>query len=336
MSQSINIGINGLGRIGRSLLKTIYKETSLKVVHINDLNSIETIAYLLKYDSTYGTSDLDITYDKKNIIINDEKISFSKEATLKKIEWQKNKTDIVIDCTGKFLSKDTLSYYLDKGVKKVIVSSPCTNADNTIVIGFNEKSYNTKKDNIISASSCTANCLIPVLSILIKNYGIDCFTITNIHPYNIDQKLLDGGNDSDLRLGRSAIPSIIPTTTGIIKTVSDIMPELKNKITGYSLRVPTPNVSLIDIVLKIKKKNVTIDDVNELFKKEAEKNYILDYNDKELVSVDYKGSKFSAIFDAFFTKKVGKDILKIGIWHDNEKGYVYRLMELSKIVASHL
>ena len=335
----MKIGINGLGRIGRNLLKIIAKDKKFTICNVNDLSDNKTIAHLLKYDSTHGISDLNIQSTKDGISINNKNIPMSHESDPKKINWDKYGVQIVLECTGKFIDAKSASSHISKNMQKVIVSAPCKNADSTIIMGINNDDYNPKSHKIISGASCTTHCLAPIIKIFMDNYGIKSGSMTTVHSYTLDQNLLDYPNKKkDLRRIRAACLSIVPTSTGAIDAIADVFPKIKNKLSGFSVRVPVPNVSLIDLVLRINKKNATIKEINNLFKKHSKKKMqnILSYNDLELVSSDFNGSKFSSIFDASFTQIISDDIIKIVAWYDNEIGYSYRLKELLMFVAKNL
>ena len=247
----IKIGINGMGRIGRMILRSIFEgNKDIEIKHINNRTNSETCSTLLKYDSIHGKFKADISYDEKNLIVNKNKISFGQETDLNKINWGKSKVDIVFECTGKFNSKEKLLPHLKNGAKKVIVSAPCKNADKTVVFGVNEAQINNK-DRIISAASCTTNCLAPVAHVLHNNFKIEKGFMTTIHAFTSDQRILDNSH-KDIRRARSASQSIVPTSTGASKAIGEIIPSLKGKIDGIAMRVPTPNVSLIEFVFNVR------------------------------------------------------------------------------------
>ena len=329
----IKIGINGLGRIGRMIIRSIVetKNKNIEIKHINNKANSETSTLLLKYDSIHGKFDANINYNEKNIIINKKKITFSHETELSKINWKKYGVDIVLECTGKFNSKEKSIQHIKNGAKKVIVSAPCKNADKTIVYGVNHKSIN-KNDIIISAASCTTNCLVPVAFIINKEFKIEKGFMTTIHSYTTDQRLLDNSH-KDPRRARSAGQSIVPTSTGASKTLEEIIPELKGKIEGLAIRVPTPNVSLIDLVFYSKNK-LSVKKINDLFVKASNKELknILDTTNEKLVSVDFNHNSNSAIVDLSLTSVVGDNMGKISAWYDNEWGFASRVNDLVEYI----
>ena len=330
---SIKIGINGLGRIGRMVIRSIIenKNKKIEVKHINNKANSETSALLLKYDSIHGKFDANINYDEKNIIINKKKITFSRETELSKINWKKYDVDIVLECTGKFNSKEKSIQHIKNGAKKVIVSAPCKNADKTIVYGINHKLIN-KNDKIISAASCTTNCLVPVAFIINKEFKIEKGFMTTIHSYTTDQRLLDNSH-KDPRRARSAGQSIVPTSTGASKTLEEIIPELKGKIEGLAMRVPTPNVSLVDLVFYSQNK-LSVKKINDLFIKASNKELknILNTTNEKLVSVDFNHNSNSAIVDLSLTSVVGDNMGKVSAWYDNEWGFASRVNDLVEYI----
>ena len=328
----IKIGINGMGRIGRMIVRSIAesKNKNLEIKHINNRTSPEQCSKLIKYDSIHGKFDADIDFGKNYLSINKKRISFSQETDLDKIKWSKFGVDIVLECTGKFNSKEKLLPHLKNGAKKVIVSAPCKNADKTIVFGVNEKEINIK-DKIISAASCTTNCLAPVAYVLHKNFYIEKGFMTTIHAFTSDQRILDNSH-KDPRRARSASLSIVPTSTGASKTIGEIIPSLKGKLEGVAMRVPTPNVSLIEFVF-CTKKILDINSINFAFKKFSNKRKkILEITDEKLVSIDYNHNPASAIVDATLTKTIGKYMGKISAWYDNEWGFSNRMIDIIEFI----
>ena len=329
----IKIGINGLGRIGRMVIRSLIenKNNKIEIKHINSRSSSEVVSSLLKYDSIHGKFNCEIKYGDKYISLNGKKISFSQHSNLNDIRWNKFNVDYVLECTGKFNSKEKLNPHLKNGAKKVIVSAPCIKADKTIVYGVNHKSIK-KSDLIISAASCTTNCLAPVLYILNKEFKIEKGFMTTIHSYTTDQRLLDNSH-KDPRRARSAAQSMVPTSTGASKAIGKIIPELKGKLEGLAIRVPTPNVSLIDLVFNSKKK-LTIKKINESFiaasKKEL-KNVLFATNEK-LVSIDFNHNPNSSIIDLSLTNVVGDDMGKVTAWYDNEWGFASRMCDLVEYI----
>ena len=329
----IKVGINGMGRIGRMVIRSIVESNNKDIIikHINNRSNLETTCSLLKYDSIHGKFNADVKFDKKYLIINKNKISFSQESTLENIDWKKNGVDYVFECTGKFNSKEKLLNHIKNGAKKVIVSAPCKNADKTIVFGVNEITLK-KSDQIISAASCTTNCLAPVASILNNNFEIEKGFMTTIHAFTSDQRILDNSH-KDLRRARSASQSIVPTSTGASRAIGEIIPSLKGKLGGVAMRVPTPNVSLIELVF-CTKKEITEEKINSIFLKASKTNFkrIINITNEKLVSIDFNHSSFSAIVDSSLTCVIGKNMGKISAWYDNEWGFSNRMCDLAKYI----
>ena len=330
---AVKIGINGLGRIGRMIIRSIIenKNNSIEIKHVNNRTNSEISSQLLKYDSIHGKFNSKISYNEKNLIINKKKISFSQEIELSEINWKKYDVDIVLECTGKNNSKEKSLQHIKNGAKKVIVSAPCKNADKTIVFGVNHKKIN-KNDLIISAASCTTNCLAPVAYVLNKEFEIQNGFMTTIHSYTTDQRLLDNSH-KDLRRARSAGQSIVPTSTGASKAIGEIIPELKGKLEGLAMRVPTPNVSLVDLVFNSKEK-LTLKKINESFKKASDKELknIIETTEEKLVSIDFNHNPNSAIVDLSLTSVIGDRMGKVSAWYDNEWGFASRMCDLAKYI----
>ncbi len=330
---TIKVGINGLGRIGRMVIRSIVenKNNNIEIKHINNRTELKNIIQLLKYDSIHGKFDAKVISNDKNLIINNKKIYYSRETEINKINWKKSGVDIVLECTGKNNSKEKSFQHIKNGAKKVIVSAPCKNADKTIVYGVNQKIIN-KKDLVISAASCTTNCLAPIAKVLNDEFKIEKGFMTTIHSYTTDQRLLDNSH-KDPRRGRSAAQSIVPTSTGASKTLGEIIPKLKGKIEGLAMRVPTPNVSLIDLVFNSKKK-LSINKINDSFKKASKKSLknILFTTDEKLVSIDFNHNPNSAIVDLSLTNVVGENMGKVSAWYDNEWGFASRMCDLAKYI----
>ncbi len=328
---TLKVGINGLGRIGRMVIRTIFENNLKDVIikHINNRSNSQISSNLLKYDSIHGKFNQDIKFGDKFIKIGKQTISFSQETNIEDINWSKHDVDYVLECTGKFNSKDKLYTHLKNGAKKVIVSAPCKNADKTVVFGVNEKSI-INKDKIISAASCTTNCLAPVLDILNKNFIIEKGFMTTIHAFTTDQRILDNSH-KDLRRARSASQSIVPTSTGASKAIGEIIPSLKGKLEGVAMRVPTPNVSLIELVF-CTKKNISINTINNSFEKASKSNLkgVLGITKEKLVSVDFNHNSHSAIVDASLTTTIGKNMGKISAWYDNEWGFSNRMCNIAQ------
>ncbi len=328
---TIKVGINGMGRIGRMVLRSIIENQNkkIKIQHINNRSNAETTINLIKYDSIHGTFNADLKFDKKNIIINKNKITFSQEASIENINWKKYNVDYVFECTGKFNSKERLLSHIKNGAKKVIVSAPCKNADKTIVFGVNENIL-SRDDKIISAASCTTNCLAPVVNVLNENFKIEKGFMTTIHAFTSDQRILDNSH-KDPRRARSASQSIVPTSTGASKALGEIIPSLKGKLEGIAMRVPTPNVSLVELVFCTKKK-IDVKKINSAFELASKKKLkkILKVTYEKLVSVDFNHNSASAIVDASLTNVVGSDMGKISAWYDNEWGFSNRMCDIAE------
>jgi len=330
---TIKVGINGFGRIGRMTLRSIIESErkDIEVVAINNRSNAEISSFLLKYDTIHGTIKNQIDHSDKSIIINGKKINMIQESEISNIDWKKYKVDIVLECTGKFNSKEKSAQHLTSGARKVLVSAPCKGANN-IVFGVNHKSLNSK-DEIISAASCTTNCLAPVAKVLNDNFKIERGFMTTIHSYTTDQRLLDNSH-KDLRRARAATNSMIPTTTGATKSLGDVIPELKGKVEGISIRVPTPNVSLVEFVFS-SSKTLTIKKINDSFieSSKSELKNILDTNDKPLVSTDFNHNPHSAIVDLSLTKTVEDKMAKVSAWYDNEWGFASRMCDLANYLG---
>ena len=325
----IKVGINGMGRIGRMIVRTIVENNfkNIEIKHINNRTKPEVCSTLLKYDSIHGKFNAEVDYDEKHLIINKNKISFSQETDLNKINWKTYGVDYVFECTGKFNSKEKLLPHITNGAKKVIVSAPCQNADKTIVFGVNESELK-KNDNIISAASCTTNCLAPVAHVLNETFEIEKGFMTTIHAFTSDQRILDNSH-KDPRRARSASQSIVPTSTGASKAIGEIIPSLKGKLEGVAMRVPTPNVSLVELVF-CTKKDLSIDKINSAFESFSKKNKVLEVTKEKLVSIDFNHNSASSILDASLTNVVGKNMGKISAWYDNEWGFSNRMCDIAE------
>ena len=324
----IKIGINGMGRIGRMILRSIFEgNKNIEIKHINNRTNSETCSTLLKYDSIHGKFKADINFNEKNLIINNSSISFGQETDLNKIDWKNFDVDYVFECTGKFNSKDKLQPHLNNGAKKVIVSAPCKNADKTIVFGVNESELK-KKDKIVSDASCTTNCLAPVAHVLNENFGIEKGFMTTIHAFTSDQKILDNSH-KDPRRARSASQSIVPTSTGASKAIGEIIPSLRGKLEGIAMRVPTPNVSLVELVF-CTKKDLSIEKINSAFEDFSKKNKVIEITKEKLVSIDFNHNPASSIIDTSLTNVVGKNMGKISAWYDNEWGFSNRMCDIAE------
>ncbi len=325
---SIKVGINGMGRIGRMIVRAIIENNykNIEIKHINNRTNSETCSSLLKYDSIHGKFKGEIDFDENNLIINNKKITFSQETNLNNINWKKHGVNYVFECTGKFNSKDKLLPHLNNGAEKVIVSAPCKNADKTIVFGVNE-SVLKKEDKIISASSCTTNCLAPLANVLNENFEIEKGFMTTIHAFTSDQRILDNSH-KDPRRARSAGQSIVPTSTGASKTIGEIIPALKGKLEGVAMRVPTPNVSLVELVF-CARKDLSIKKINSAFQNFSKKNKVLEITKEKLVSIDFNHNPASAIIDSNLTNVIGKNMGKISAWYDNEWGFSNRMSDIA-------
>jgi len=327
----VKVGINGMGRIGRMIVRAIIESSNKNIIikHINNRTNAEACSTLLKYDSVHGKFNAKLEFDENHLIINKNKISFSQETDLKNINWKKYDVDYVFECTGKFNSKEKLLPHLKNGAKKVIVSAPCKDADKTIVFGVNEDEIN-KQDKIISAASCTTNCLAPVAYVLNKNFGIEKGFMTTIHAFTSDQRILDNSH-KDPRRARSASQSIVPTSTGASKAIGEIIPALNGKLEGVAMRVPTPNVSLVELVF-CTKKDLTKDKINKAFENfiKKQKKNVLEITYEKLVSVDFNHNPASSIVDASLTNVVGNNMGKISAWYDNEWGFSNRMCDIAE------
>lgn len=324
------VGINGFGRIGRNALKVAdcKSDCNFEVVAINDLTTPATLAHLLKYDSCFGIFEGTVEHTENSIIVNGKTIKIYAIKDPAEIPWGDEGVEVVLESTGLFTKKEDASKHLRNSVKKVVISAPAKNEDITIVLGVNEDKYNPAEDHIISNASCTTNCLAPVAKVIDENFGIRRGLMTTVHSYTNDQKILDLPH-SDLRRARAAGVSLIPTTTGAAKAVSLVLPQLKGKLNGMAIRVPTPAVSLIDIVLELEKP-ATAETINEALKKASENKLkgIMEYTEEPLVSIDFKGNPASSIVDALSTMVLEDNLVKVLAWYDNEWGYSSRTVDL--------
>ena len=329
----VRIGISGFGRIGRLALRRILSLPDAEVVAINNRTVGEIMAHLLKYDSVHGTMKEDVAWEDGFLVIDGKKIPVISETDITKIPWGKYGADIVLECTGKFKDSKEAQAHIDNGAKKVIISAPGKNEDITIVMGVNEDKYDPAKHHIISNASCTTNCLAPFTKVLLEKFGIESGLMTTVHSYTNDQKILDVSH-KDLRRARAAAMSIIPTTTGAAKAVALVLPELKGKLNGFALRVPTPDVSLTDLTVNLAK-DATVEEINAALKEAAEGELkgILGYTDLPLVSSDFIGCEVSSVIDGQSTMMIGKRLAKVVAWYDNEWGYSCRLVDLALYVG---
>jgi glyceraldehyde 3-phosphate dehydrogenase len=329
------VGINGFGRIGRAVFKCILNDSecsNFEIMGINDLTDSATLAHLLKYDSVQGVSSHEVQSDSEGLIINGKHIKIIAERDPANIPWKKLDVDIVIESTGLFTKRDAAKKHIQAGAKKVIISAPATDPDVTIVLGVNEESYNSSEHQIVSNASCTTNCLAPLVKVMHESFSIKKGLMTTIHSYTNDQKILDLPH-SDLRRARAANLSIIPTTTGAAKAVALVLPEIKGKLDGMAIRVPTPNVSLIDLVIEVEK-NTSVEEVNQTLKdvSDGSLNKIMRFEEKPLVSIDFNGDSCSSIIDGISTKVIEGNMVKILSWYDNEWGYSNRVKDLLKFI----
>lgn len=336
----IRVGLNGFGRIGRSVLRITEASDNYEyeVVAINARANAETLAHLFEYDSSYGIFDGQVEVKNNDCIsVNGRDIVITRAAKPSEIPWKDLGVDIVIDNTGKFKNREDAQSHIDAGAKKVVITCPAKNEDITIVLGVNDDKYDNELHNIISNASCTTNCLAPVAKVIDAKFGIENGMMTTVHAYTNDQQVLDKTH-KDLRRARACAGSIIPTTTGAAKAVSLVLPELEGKLNGFSLRVPTQTVSVVDLVVNLKKKDVTVEEINAALKEAAENelNGILGYCDKPLVSVDFKGDKRSSIVDALSTMVMSDGLVKVISWYDNEWGYAERTADLVNMISKKL
>lgn len=330
------VGINGFGRIGRAVFKCILNDpecSNFEIVGINDLTDSATLAHLLKYDSVQGVSSHEIQSDSEGLIINGKHIKIIAERDPANLPWKQLGVDIVIESTGLFTKRDAAKKHIAAGAKKVIISAPATDPDVTIVLGVNEDSYNSFEHQIVSNASCTTNCLAPLAKVMHESFGIKKGLMTTIHSYTNDQKILDLPH-SDLRRARAANLSIIPTTTGAAKAVALVFPEIKGKLDGMAIRVPTPNVSLIDLVVEVEK-NTSVEEVNQTLRDASDGplNKIMRFEEKPLVSIDFNGDSCSSIIDGISTKVIEGNMVKVLSWYDNEWGYSNRVKDLLKFIG---
>jgi len=329
------VAINGFGRIGRLTLRAaiVKKAKGLELVAINDLGDAKTLAHLFKYDTAFGVYPGKVRAQKNELIIDNRRIKVLSERDPEKLPWKKMGVDIVIESTGFFTDREGASKHLKAGAKKVIISAPAEDPDVTLVLGVNEKTYDTKKHNIISNASCTTNSLAPVVKVLNNSLGIEKGFITTVHAYTADQNLQDGPH-SDLRRARAAAENIVPTKTGAAKAIGEVVPKLSGKLDGLAIRVPNPVVSITDLVC-IVKKETSVSEVNKIFKNKADRNElkgILAYSEEPIVSMDLRGNTYSSIFDAPLTKVIG-NLVKVFAWYDNEWGYSNRLVDLAEMIS---
>ena len=329
---ALRVAINGFGRIGRSVLRAAAKDQGIEFVAINDLTDAKTLAHLLKYDSVHGIFPGEVSVDGDQIIVDGKAIKVLAVRNPSELPWKELKVDVVLESTGLFTSRDKAAQHLTAGAAKVIISAPATDPDLTVVLGVNDKEYDKSKHHIISNASCTTNCLAPVAMVLQNSFGIEKGLVTTVHSYTNDQNILDLPH-KDLRRARAAALSMIPTTTGAAKAVSLVLPALKGKLDGMAIRVPTANVSVVDLVATLSKPTDAAE-VNAALKAAAEGPLkgILGFCTEELVSIDFNGNALSSIVDAPSTKVIGGNMVKVISWYDNETGFSNRVVDLIKIL----
>ncbi len=327
---AVRVGINGFGRIGRNVLRAaaMGKQTTLEFVGVNDITDTKTLAHLLKYDSVHGRFPGTVEAKGDNLVVDGREIRVTAIKEPEKLPWKEQGVELVLESTGRFTDRESAAKHLTAGAKKVVISAPAKGEDITICMGVNEKKYDPAKHHVISNASCTTNCLVPVVKVILDNWGLVHGFMTTVHSYTNDQQILDLPH-KDLRRARAAALSIIPTTTGAAKATSLVIPEVKGKLDGVSLRVPTPDVSLVDLTVEVEKKT-TIEEVNAAFKKAAQGDLkgILDVSDEPLVSCDYIGNLFSSVVDAKSTNVIDGTLVHVSSWYDNEIGYSARCVDL--------
>ncbi len=330
---SIRVAINGFGRIGRNFFRTSYNDPNIEIVALNDLTDSQTLAHLLTYDSVHGTFQADVQHTPDSLVVNGKTIRIFAIKDPKALPWKELQVDFVIESTGRFTDRQSASQHLEAGASRVIISAPAKDPDNTIVLGVNELTYNPQEHKIISNASCTTNCLAPLSKIILQEFGIKHAFMTTVHSFTNDQQLLDLPH-KDLRRARAASLSMIPTSTGAAKALHLVIPELKGKIDGMAIRVPTPNVSLIDLSAEVEK-DCDAETVNAAFKQAAQgslKGY-LQVSEAPIVSTDLNGSPYSATLDAPLTSVLDRRLVKVFAWYDNEWGYSCRVRDLVKFLA---
>ncbi|HEV2488488.1 MAG TPA: type I glyceraldehyde-3-phosphate dehydrogenase [Candidatus Acidoferrales bacterium] len=332
----VKVAINGFGRIGRNIFRTALGDSSIEIVAVNDLTDAKTLGHLLKYDSIMGNLPNKVTSSDEAIHVDGRAIRVFRVKSLDDVDWASVGAEIVVESAGVFNKGPEARKHIRGPVKKVLITAPATDPDCTIVLGVNERTFDPAKHHVVSNASCTTNCLAPVAKVLHETFGIAVGTMTTIHSYTNDQKLLDLPH-KDLRRARAAALSMIPTSTGAAKALHLVIPELKGKLDGYALRVPTPNVSVVDLTI-MTERPVTVESANAAFRRAAEgpMNGILEYTEEELVSVDFRGNPHSSIVDASYTRVVGTNCLKVLAWYDNEWGYSCRCRDMIKMMAARL
>jgi glyceraldehyde 3-phosphate dehydrogenase len=332
----VKVAINGFGRIGRNIFRASMGDPAVEIVALNDITDAKTLAHLLKYDSILGNLPNKITSTEDSIVVDGRAIRVFRVKELDKVDWPSTGAEIVVESSGVFNKGPEARKHIRGCVKKVVITAPATDPDFTVVLGVNEKLYDPSKHHVISNASCTTNCLAPVVKVLLETFGISSGIMTTIHSYTNDQRLLDLPH-KDLRRARAAALNMIPTSTGAAKSLHLVIPEMKGKLDGYALRVPTPDVSLVDLTVNTEKP-ATSESVNAAFRQAAEGSLrgLLEYTDEELVSIDFRGNPHSAILDAGYTRVVGGNCVKVLAWYDNEWGYSSRCVDLVKMIAQRL
>ena len=334
---AVRVGINGFGRIGRNVLRAavMSNQTALEFVGVNDITDTKTLAHLLKYDSVHGRFPGTVEAKGDNLVVNGREIRVTAIKEPEKLPWKEQGVELVLESTGRFTDRESAAKHLAAGAKKVVISAPAKGEDLTVCMGVNEKKYDPTKHHVLSNASCTTNCLVPVVKVILDNWGLVHGFMTTVHSYTNDQQILDLPH-KDLRRARAAALSIIPTTTGAAKATSLVIPEVKGKLDGVSLRVPTPDVSLVDLTVEVEKKT-TIEEVNAAFKKAAqgELKGILDVSDEPLVSTDYIGNLFSSVVDSKSTNVIDGTLVHVSSWYDNEIGYSARCVDLLAYLGAH-
>ncbi|MDF2684390.1 MAG: gap [Brevibacillus sp.] len=329
----VKVGINGFGRIGRNVFRAALSNPNVEIVAVNDLTDAQTLAHLLKYDTVHGVLDLDVEAGENTLIVGGKEIKVLAERDPAGLKWAEYGVEIVVESTGRFTKREDAAKHLEGGAKKVIISAPATNEDITVVMGVNEDKYDPAVHTVISNASCTTNCLAPFAKVLNDKFGIVRGLMTTVHSYTNDQQILDLPH-KDLRRARAAAENIIPTSTGAAKAVALVLPELKGKLNGFAMRVPTPNVSVVDLVAELKT-DVSVDELNQALKEAAEGPLkgILGYSEAPLVSSDYNGNPASSTIDALSTMVLEGNMVKVVSWYDNEWGYSNRVVDLCHYVA---
>jgi glyceraldehyde 3-phosphate dehydrogenase len=330
---TVKLGINGFGRIGRNVFRAALNNPNVEVVAVNDLTDAKTLAHLLKYDTVHGRLDAEVSVKEKTLVVGGKEIKVLAERDPAQLGWGNLGVDIVVESTGRFTDRADAAKHLEAGAKKVIISAPASNEDITVVMGVNEDQYDAANHHVLSNASCTTNCLAPFAKILNDQFGIKKGMMTTVHSYTNDQQILDLPH-KDYRRARAAAENIIPTSTGAAKAVSLVLPELKGKLNGMAMRVPTPNVSLVDLVVELEK-DVTAEEINAAFKEAAEGNLkgILAYSEEPLVSSDYNGDPHSSTIDALSTMVLEGNLVKVVSWYDNESGYSHRVVDLAEYMV---